>query len=554
MNYKKQAKLVKADLHITFVYNAGLVTKVKTLSGRKWHPAQRMWSCPPSFENLDKLTEWDFELDKTAQRVWDDMNEQTQIDLDNHPALEGAYPFQKRGVEFLEAMNGKALISDEMGLGKTVQALLYLKLHPELRPAVIVCPASLKLNWEKEIRTWLDCKCTIVSGNYSGTPPTFAPILIINYDILDSWIEWLLTIKPDVMILDEAHYIKNRTKIYDYKTDPKTGEFLKDEYGKKIKIRGSGRYKTARVQAVMDLAKNIPHIIPLTGTPIENRPEEFWNLLKLVDPIEWGSEWNFLQTYCGKKHNGFGWDFSGASNIEKLHKKAQRCMIRRLKSEVLPDLPAKIRTVIPLEITNRKAYNQAVDELDSSDSPAIQLTRIEALKQLVVEGKIKACIDWIKDFLESGEKLVVFCTHHLVVDILMKELEAYDPVSIDGRTPINHRQSAVDNFQNYSCHKIFIGNIKAAGVGLTLTAASSTCFIELGWTPGEHQQAEDRVHRIGQEADSVNAYYLLGQDTIETEIAELLDEKRKVLDSVLDGKETEETSLLTELINRLIGE
>jgi len=551
MNYRKKVELIKEILKITFVYSPSTVNQVKTLSGRKWHPTQKFWSCPPSYDNFSKLEEWNFSFDKKAQSAFNKLNEVNNVQIDFIPGFEKMYPFQLQGVEFIESKNGRALVGDEMGLGKTIQALGYLAYHDDdFDKAIIICPASLKLNWEKECKQWMPNKEVFVA---SGTKHDrcleemieYDDIIVINYDILESWLDFLISLKPSVLILDEAHYLKNRAKIWDYKTDPKTGEFLLDpETNKKIKIRGSGRYKTARVQAVMDLAKNIPHVIPLTGTPIENRPEEFWNLIKLVDPAEWHSEWNFLQTYCGKKHNGFGWDFSGASNIDKLHKKIQNIMIRRTKAEVLPELPAKVRTVIPLEIDNRKAYDQMVNELDDSDSPAIQLTRIEALKQLVVTGKIDSCIKWIKNFLEgSDQKLVVFCTHQIVVDRLLNDLYEFQPVGIDGRTAVNKRQAIVEAFQTNPNIRVFIGNIKAAGVGLTLTAASSTCFLELGWTPGEHDQAEDRVHRIGQEADSVNAYYLLGQDTIDMKIAELLDEKRKVLDSVLDGKETEETGL-----------
>jgi len=418
-------------------------------------------------------------------------------------------------------MNGRALIADSMGLGKTVQALLYLKLHPELRPAVIVCPASLKLNWEKEIWNWLQVPALVLSGNYKKLGFNHLEnIIVINYDILDSWTDFLVSLNPSCLIIDEAHAIKNQ--------------------------------KAKRSKAVKKLAKKVDHVIGLTGTPIINRPIEFFAILNLLNKNEWPSFWGYAHKYCGAKHNGFGWDFNGSSNTEKLNEALKRTMIRRLKSEVLPELPAKIRTVIPLEIDNRIEYDQAVLALDESDSPAIQLTRIEALKQLVVEGKIKACINWISDFLESGEKLVVFCTHKKVINRLMDEF-GHMGVKVDGSVKTTDRHESVRLFQEDPQCKIFIGNIKAAGVGLTLTAASSTAFIEIGWTPGEMDQCEDRVHRIGQEADSVNAYYLLGQNTIDMEIAELLDEKRKVLDAVLDGKETEETGLLTELMNRIMG-
>jgi len=529
----KKVELVKELLKITFNglgFNMNL-NLVKSLSGRKFVGKTRpvYWTCPPSFENIEKLIEWEFNLDKKIIALFEKMNEKVEVQIDSIPGFERMYPFQLKGVEFLESMDGRALLADSMGLGKTVQALGYLKLHPEFGFSIIVCPASLKLNWEKEVWEWLQVPALVLSGNYKKLGFNHLEnIIVINYDILDSWADFLVSLNPSCLIIDEAHMIKNQ--------------------------------KAKRSKAVKKLAKKVDHVIGLTGTPIINRPSEFFAILNLLNKNEWPSFWGYAHKYCGAKHNGFGWDFNGSSNTEKLNEALKHTMIRRLKSEVLPELPTKVRTVIPLEITNRAEYNKAVQdfadlmESDSDDTPpAVQLTRIEALKQLVVGGKIKACINWISDFLESSEKLVVFCTHKKVVNRLMDQFGEI-AVKIDGSCSMGHRESSVQLFQNNPNYSLFIGNIKAAGVGITLTAASNTCFIELGWTPGEHDQAEDRVHRIGQEADSVNAYYLLGQNTIDMEIAELLDDKRKVLDSVLDGKETEETGLLTELMNRIMGD
>ena len=165
---------------------------------------------------------------------------------------------------------------------------------------------------------------------------------------------------------------------------------------------------------------------------------------------------------------------------------------------------------------------------------------------MAVEAKLPHAIEWIDDFLDTGEKLVVFCTHKFVVDALMKEFSK-EAVKLDGRTSGPDRQLAVDKFQNEPETRLFVGNIQAAGVGITLTAASSVAFLELPWTSGSLRQAEDRVHRIGQK-NAVNVYYLLAEYTIEEKIATLLDDKRKVLDSVLDGKETEDSSLIMDLI------
>ena len=271
---------------------------------------------------------------------------------------------------------------------------------------------------------------------------------------------------------------------------------------------------------------------------------------------------SYARRYCNAYHNGFGWDFSGSANKEELHQKlTETIMIRRKKADVLPDLPSKLYSYIPMEICNTTEYKRAEADFIAflaetkgkkaaeKASQAEHLVRIEALKQLAVQGKIKQAVQWIRDFLDNnGNKLVVFGVHKTVVDALMKEFKE-EAVKVDGSVSATKRDEAVAAFQEDPNVKLFVGNIQAAGTGLTLTAASAVAFLELPWTPGESAQAEDRCHRIGQK-DTVNVYYLLADNTIEMEIAQLLDEKKAVLNAVLDGKEVEETQLLTELIKK----
>jgi SNF2 family DNA or RNA helicase len=456
--------------------------------------------------------------------------EKTDLDLSSEINL---YPFQKEGVEFIESKNGRVLIGDEMGLGKTVQALSWLKIHPELRPAIVVVPASLKINWMKESKIWLNNKEKITIINGKKAQEIKGDIIIINYDILSSHRETLENINPKVMVIDEIHKIKNR--------------------------------KAKRTKTVKILGKNIDSIIGLSGTPIVNRPIEIFNALNLIRPELFNSFWNFAQNYCNPTHTRWGWNFNGATNTEELHQLlTDTLMIRRLKKDVLKELPEKQRTVIPLEITNRTEYNYAEENLidyiretegrEKADKAtnAEHLVEFEKLKQLAVKGKWNQVINWIEDFLESGEKLVVFATHHKVIDDLMGKFSDI-AVKLDGRDSDIKRDKAVESFQNNDKIKLFIGNIKAAGEGITLTASSNVVFIEEGWTPGEHNQAEDRIHRIGQE-NACNIYYLVAENTIEEEICGLLDKKRKVLDSVLDGKDTEDNNLLKELMNKYKGE
>lgn len=518
---------------IRFPYNAEMVNNIRCLEGRRWNGDDKFWSAWASTENLRNLRDWGFELDDTCIGILNPKKVEdvtiTKKDLD----IPGLYPFQLEGVKFLEARNGNGLIGDEMGLGKTIQTLGWLKLHPEARPAVIVVPASLKINWQREAEKWVgkDCKLTILSGRAPDKKALKgSEIFIINYDILMYWVDTLKTILPKVMVCDEAHYCKD-----------------------------SGAKRT---KAVKELGKAVEHTIFLTGTPIINRPVEFFTILNMLAPTEFNSWKRYTQRYCDAKHNGFGWDVSGASNTAELFEKVNnKIMVRRKKEDVLKDLPTKQRFVVPLEITNRKIYNSADNDLvswiketfgnrkASAAEQAEALARFSYLKQLAADGKREFIISWVKNCLDANGKLVLFAVHHTMIDFLVEELRHYNPAVVDGRVSIEKRQDEVDRFQNDPNCRIFIGNIKAAGVGLTLTAASNSVFVELGWTPGEHSQAEDRIHRIGQD-NKVFAYYLIAANTIEEEIAQLLDSKMDVLTKVLDGKETDGGSLLSELLKK----
>ena len=437
------------------------------------------------------------------------------------------YDFQKEGLGFLTAKNGLGLIADDMGLGKTIQVISYLAENPDKRPALIIVPASLKINWQREIRKFMINQPSVQI--LSGTKPydLTAEVIIINYDIVKHWEDALKAYNFKVMILDEAHKIKN--------------------------------VKAQRSKAVKRISKTVPHRIALTGTPITNRPIELYNILDYLSPGTF-KFWGFAQRYCGATHTRFGWDFSGASNKEELHEKINRIfMIRRRKEDVLKQLPNKQKTVIPFELDNVSEYKfaeaefiewlreKAGDQKAEKAGNAEALVKIEYLKQLSVKGKMKQSVDWIKDFLETDQKLVVFATHTETLDLLQKEFP--NCVRIDGSTSQIKRDQAVQTFQNDSKYNLIIGNINAMGVGLTLTASSSVLFLEFPWTPADLQQAEDRVHRIGQEAEAVNIFYAVGNNTIDERIIELLEEKQSVINAIIDGKASKSEGLLSALLS-----
>lgn len=451
----------------------------------------------------------------------------------------------------------------------TAQALAWLQLHPELRPAIIMCPSTLKYNWAKECIKWMDNpNVYVINGRYnknfsiedfSYKSSKNGKIFIVNYDIISNSTEKYIDDdgkqkkkflkntgwesyfkgKAKVLVLDEVHYLKNPD--------------------------------SHRTKAVNKVARSTDHVIGLTGTPIVNRPIEIFNVLKLINPQIFPSFFKFAQKYCDAKHNGFGWEYSGAINTKELHDILSReIMIRRLKKDVLKQLQEKTKIVIPLELTDKSSYIQASENFldwvhDNFDFEKAQkaenaqaLTKLALLKQLILDQKLDQCIQWISNFLETGEKLVVFATHQKVIHRLMKLYKEFEKekdgiaVKIDGSLNAIQKQHAVDLFVQYPQCRLCVGNIKAAGTGVDglQKVCSNAAFLELPWTPGDLEQTEDRIHRIGQN-DGAMIYYLLCQDTIEEDILEMLSDKSKILNSVLDGNDITDDTSITALLKNL---
>ncbi len=539
MKPTRQAAVTPKGIRITFPYTVADVSRMRTIPGRKFQrDPTPCWLAPVSIEAAEKLNKWGFSIDGeltallTAKPTIEELPSVTNI-----PGLGGTlFPFQERGVAFMDSRNGRALLADEMGLGKTIQALAWLQLHTKARPAVVICPASLKLNWERETYTWMSEPNVYVLSGTTPQLPLHArnAIFIINYDVLHAWVKTLKSCHPKVVIIDEIHYVKST--------------------------------KAKRSKAVRSLVKDVPHVIGLSGTPIVNRPIEAYNALRMIDKTVVPDLWSYAHKYCAAKHNGFGWDFTGASNKKELHKLLTKTvMIRRLKRDVLPELPAKLYSHVPMPLSNKTAYRRAEKDFIGwirqekgnaaarSAKQAETLVRIGILRRLAAQGKVKAAIEWIKNFLEVEDKLVVFAVHKDVIDAIMTQF-GDTAVKIDGSVKTINRDTAVRRFQEDPKIKLFVGNIKAAGIGLTLTASSAVAFLELPWTPGEVVQAEDRCHRIGQK-DTVNVYYLLAPNTIEGSMARLIDSKRNVIDEIIDGANPrEQQSLLSELIKEYTRE
>jgi hypothetical protein len=434
-------------------------------------------------------------------------------------------PYQWAGVRYALERR-RTFIADEQGLGKTVEALAALEAD-EAFPAVVVCPAALKLTWEREAARWLPHRSRTVLNGRGGAVPA-ADLVIVNYEIVAAHREGLLRVGPRALVLDEAHSCKNP--------------------------------RAKRTQAVRRLAQALPPDalrLALTGTPVTNHPEEIVPQLRILGRLEaFGTGARLARR------------FRGPGAEERLHWHLRRtCFIRRLKRDVLPQLPAKRRVVVPVALDNEREYRLAerdviawlreqpldLSELDAKVAAALRaerLAQIGALKRLAARGKLAAAVAWIHDFLASGEPLVVFAHHEEIQDALLRRFP--EAGHILGRDRPDAREAAVRAFQAGDGPQLLVCSTRTAGHGITLTRASNVAFLELEWTPAAHDQAEDRCHRIGQR-DAVTAWYLLAAQTIDETIAELLLAKRSVVDAVTDGRRPAADGLVEAVVAALRG-
>lgn len=457
------------------------------------------------------------------------------------------FEHQKTGIEFLKRAK-KAILADSMGLGKTRQAIVAA--FETNKGAVVVCPASLKINWEREIHMMYPwATVAIIQG---GKMPEIDPKtkwLIINYDVLGKH-PWLGQIVKDIgtLILDEAHYIKGRSK---------------------------------RAQEAIKLAMIAENVYCLTGTPVMNRPIELFNLLQAIGHYLGKNRTAYAKRYCGAfmmafVHTPNGKRFmqplsvaysyaskpgyrmgqrflneGGATHLDELRKSIDPIFLRRKKEDVL-DLPERIVSVqeVKIESDEKKRYDSAWDDYLSffKENPVTEekmdnilmarhLVEIQKLKQICSLAKISRMANDIENAIEQEEKVIVFSQYTDTINHLAAEMMArgisYE--TLTGQDDMNERQAAVDKFQADKETKVFIANIKAGGVGITLTAASIVMFADMEWSPEIHNQAIDRAHRIGQK-QMVNAYFYYCPETVEDDIMDLLNAKKDILDQVVEGQ------------------
>jgi len=419
------------------------------------------------------------------------------------------YPYQKAGIEFLSKKQS-ALIADEMGLGKTIQAIGLMN-SIELPKVLIVVPASVKINWGIECKTWLVQDRNIKTiENGKDEFPVNPDIVIINYDLLTKFKDKILTRTWSYVIFDECHYLKNP--------------------------------KTARSKVALKIKAD--RKVALTGTPIPNKPIELQPIAGYLSPSVFGNFFSYAYKFCSAHQINIGrktvWNFDGASNLKELQKRLRSTiMLRRKKKDVLTDLPDKVRQVIVLGRDHygqelEKEYDTWSDVIAETSSNDIPFDKMSGVRHQMALKKVDHVIEHVSTI---DHKVVVFAHHKDVIAGIKEGLEKYDKkvVILTGDMSTKARQVSIDEFQKGDAD-VFIGSIQASGVGITLTASSHVVFAEMDWVPANMNQAEDRCHRIGQK-DSVLVQHIVVDGSIDAKLAETLVSKQKVADKSLDDPE-----------------
>jgi SWI/SNF-related matrix-associated actin-dependent regulator 1 of chromatin subfamily A len=435
---------------------------------------------------------------------------------------------QKEAIQKL-VENKKFILADDMGLGKTTSTII-AALEAGSKKALIICPATLKINWKREIENYSDKTVFIAeSKNFS----TEADFVIINYDIIKNFHDTkkkdesqILASNFDLVIVDEAHYIKNAT--------------------------------AQRTKLINDIVKKTDRLWLLTGTPMTSRPIDYFNLLSLIDSPVAKNWMAYAIRYCqGYQFNVGGrkvWNVTGASNLEELRDRTLGLTLRRLKENVL-DLPDKIITPVYLRLKS-KEYEEVMGEYydwydknpEESKSLTVQFSKLTKVRQIIADEKIAQTIELAENILEQDKKVIIFCNF---TDSLNKITEHFGKlaVKLDGSMSKPERQYSVDQFQDNPKVKVFVGNIKAAGVGITLTAAEAVIMNDLSFLPSDHAQSEDRAYRYGQK-NNVLVYYPIFENTIEGIIYDILNNKKQVIATVM-GDNQNPADAAEEILQRI---
>lgn len=499
----------------------------------KWNASKKRWEFPLKEEIIERFKPLEIEIDEKLSKYFHKLKEEREAklkakeqEIELKTYLKNIlHPYQRIGVGFLKVAK-RAILADDMGLGKTLQTIALID-EANLSKILIVCPNSLKYVWLNEINKWkLPKKAIIIDKLNQRHPPEFYnkyDVWIINYEkiIIERYYNLLLSRNYDLLVFDEAHNLKNR--------------------------------KSKRSEAANILSKKADYLIEITGTPIMNRTSELWHLLHLLYPNEYKSYWKFVDRYAYVTRNYFGgYEVYGVKNEKKLRKELAPILIRRLKTEVLKELPEKTIEQIYLDLKpkQQKYYNAMEEEMsielandESLDAPTV-LAKIIRLKQIAVTPKLldtslefdNAKYDFVLDILNgTNDKVVIFSQFAKAIKLFAKELNAagYKVVKYIGEMSPEERDKAITQFQSDDETRVFLATLQAGGVGITLTSANIAIFLDKHWTPAINEQAQDRLHRIGQKKN-VLIYELIAKNTIEEYIEQLLEGKKDIIQAILE--------------------
>ena len=436
---------------------------------------------------------------------------------------------QKDAIEKL-AGSKRFILADDMGLGKTTSTII-AALETKAKKILIICPASLKINWQREIENYTDRSVYIAEGKHFSTEHDF---VIVNYDILKNFYDLkdkensLITKSNfELIVIDEAHYIQNG--------------------------------QAQRTKLVNSFVKSVDKLWLLTGTPMTSRPMNYYNLLFLIEsPV--AQNWmayaiRYCQGYQFKAGNRKIWNVSGASNLEELRDRTSRQVLRRLKTEVL-DLPDKIISPIYLRLKSKlyeglmgEYYDWYKNKKEESSSLTVQFSKLMKVRQVIAEEKINDTIELAQNIIDQDKKVIIFTNF---TDTLQKIHSHFGKQSVylDGSCTKPQRQYAVDQFQENDKIKVFVGNLRAAGVGITLTAGEAVIMNDLSFVPSDHDQAQDRAYRYGQK-NSVSVYYPIFENTIEGVIYDMLSKKKNIIDTVMGDNIEDKGDFVELLMNKI---
>ena len=526
---------------------------IKTVKGRFYNQNSKEWSIPNNENNIKLLEVNGFfgesqKTEKQTKKIQHFINKEYQ-DIIIPEKYNRLYAFQQDCMSFMKYHNSRALLSLDQGCGKSATSLCMADMEKDY-PLLIVVPASLKFNWKKEYIKWINGKQRIkICFGYDSIPffDKKYEVVIINYELLAGNVE------------EKIIKVKGKKDRKVYRPNEKLKAFMKNDF--KCMILDECQYikgKSLRYEAVKLLNKNIPHLLGLSGTPIKKKPEEFFNILNLLRPDIFKSEYAYKQRYCNPKLVRMGrrkfWTYNGMSNeVELYNILRNEIMIRYMKSDVLTDIPQRNRipTYIELENYNKYVETEKAIQKEIDDNKMIGLQKINILRQLVSELKAKACFDFIDNLLSDNDKIVIFAHHKETISHYMEKYKG-KIAKIDGSVTGKKREEAKERFIKSSRCKILIGNDQAMGVGIDgLQDVCDVCvFIEFPWNSADMDQCEDRLIRIGQQ-NIVNIYYLIANNTIDEDTISLIDEGRIIRTKIMEGKEVEEFDLIGKLLQKL---